>query len=146
MLKMGPMFFSKIFVESQGSGSDATETTQEEIVLAIVEQRNHFSNKFDDFQVLKEELKNQILMATQCFERLEAQMVEKAKVKVKHAKVMAKQAKVKADQAKVRADQAKVRVDQVKVNVKEQKQQTQSQVKLLEATSGVMGETRQHKL
>ena len=41
---------------------------------------NHFSKKFDDFQVLIEELKNQILMVIQCFERLEAQMVEQAKV------------------------------------------------------------------
>ena len=43
------------------------------------------------------------------------------------------------------AEQAKVRADQAKVDVEERKQQTQSQVKLLEATSGVMGETRQHK-
>ena len=75
----------------------------------MVGQRNHFSNKFDDFQALITELKNQSLIA----------------------KVMAKQAKVRADQAKV--------------SVEERKQQTQSQVKLLEATSGVMGETRQHK-
>ena len=52
------MFFSKIFVESQDSGFDAIKAEQEEIALAIVEQRNHFSNKFDYFQVLIEELKN----------------------------------------------------------------------------------------
>ena len=43
------------------------------------------------------------------------------------------------------ADQAKVRADQAKANIEEQKQQTQSQVKLFEETSGVMGELRQHK-
>ena len=89
----------------------------------MVEQRNHFSNKFDDFQALIKEFKNQSLIARQRFERLEAQ-------RVKQAKFMAEQAKVKADQAKV--------------NVEKRKQQTQSQVKLLEATSRVMGETRQH--
>ena len=49
MLKMTPMFFSKIFVESQDSRSDAVETAHEEIVPTMVEQRNHFSNKFNDF-------------------------------------------------------------------------------------------------
>ena len=69
---MTPMFFSKIFVKSQDSGYDVVEVAHEEIVPAMVEQRNHFSNKFDDFQVLIEELKNQSLMAKQRFERLEA--------------------------------------------------------------------------
>ena len=50
-----------------------------------------------------------------------------------------------AEEAKVRVDQAKVRADQAKVSVEELKQQTQSQVKLLEATSGVIGGTRQQK-
>ena len=58
----------------------------------MVEQRNHFSNKFDDFQALIKELKNKSLMAIQRFEQLEAQM----------AKVRAKQDKVKVDQAKAR--------------------------------------------
>ena len=52
------MFFSKIFVESQVSRSDAGEVAQEEIVPTILEQRNHFYNKFDDFHPLMEELKN----------------------------------------------------------------------------------------
>ena len=46
---MPPMFFSKIFVESQDSGSDVVEAGQDDIVLAMVKQRNNFSNKFDDF-------------------------------------------------------------------------------------------------
>ena len=78
----------------------------------MVEQRNHFSNKFDDFQALIDELKNQSLIARQCLEQFEAQMV-------KQAKVMAEQAKVRADQAKVKAEQAKIRVDQAKVSVEE---------------------------
>ena len=65
-------------------------------------------------------------------------MVEQDKVRVDQAKIRNNQAKVKADQAKVKADQEKAKVE-------EQKQQTQSQVKLFEATSGVMGEMRQHK-
>ena len=60
----------------------------EEIVPIKVEQRNHFSNKFNDFQVLIEELKNRSLMAKQRFEQLEAQRVEQAKVWVKHARVV----------------------------------------------------------
>ena len=59
----------------------------------MVEQRINFFNKFDDFQALIEELKNKSLMAIQHFARLEAQMVE--------------QAKVKADQGKARAEQTK---------------------------------------
>ena len=55
----------------------------------MVEQRNHFSNKFDDFWELIEKLKNQSLIA----------------------KVMAKQAKVKVDQARVRAEQSKIRAN-----------------------------------
>ena len=78
----------------------------------MVEQRNHFSNKFDDFQELIDELKNQSLISRQCFEQFEAQMV-------KQAKVIAEQAKVRADQAKVKAEQAKTRVDQAKVSVEE---------------------------
>ena len=82
----------------------------------MVEQRNHFFNKFDDFQVLIEELKNQSLMAKQHFKRLEAQMVEQAQmVRVKHAKVM-------TEQANVRSDQAKFGVDQARTSVEEQKQ------------------------
>ena len=102
-------FWSKIFVESQDLRSDAAEVAHEEIVLAMVEQieRNRFSNKFDDFQVLIEGLKNQSLMAIQHFERFEAQMVEQAKVRVKHAKVMTKQAKVMAEQAKGQGNGAK---------------------------------------
>ena len=52
-------FWSKIFVESQDSGSDIAKAAHDEIVLVMVEQiaRNHFSNKFYDFQVLIEELK-----------------------------------------------------------------------------------------
>ena len=71
-------FWSKIFVESQDSGSDVVEVAYEEIVLAMVEQieRNNLFNKFDDFQVLIEELKKRSLVAIQHFERLEAQMVE----------------------------------------------------------------------
>ena len=71
-------FWSKIFVESQDSGSDVVEVAYEEIVLAMVEkiERNNLFNKFDDFQVLIEELKKQSLVAIQHFERLEAQMVE----------------------------------------------------------------------
>ena len=42
-------------------------------------------------------------------------------------------------------EQAKAMAKQAKATVEEQKQQTNSQVKLLEATSRVMGETRQHK-
>ena len=52
------MFWSKIFVKSQQSRSNAKEATHEGIVLTMVEQINHLSNKFDDFQALKEELKN----------------------------------------------------------------------------------------
>ena len=55
---------------------------------------------------------------------------------------MVEQAKVRTKQGKIKTDQAKVRANQTKVSVGERKQQTQSQVKLLEATSGVMGETR----
>ena len=58
MLNMILMFFSKIFVESQDLGSDATKAAQEENFQAMVEQRNPFSNKFDYFQALIEELKN----------------------------------------------------------------------------------------
>ena len=75
-------------------------------------------------------------MTKQRFERIEAQMVEQVMARVKHAKIM-------AEWAKVMVEQAKVKVDQVKVSVEERKKQTQSQMKLLEATSGVMGETRQ---
>ena len=46
---------------------------------------------------------------------------------------------------KVRVDRVKVRANQAKVNVEERKQKTQSKVKLFKATSGVMGEMRQHK-
>ena len=46
------------------------------------EQRNPFSIKFDDFQALIDELKNKNLMTIQRFERLKAQMVEQAKVRV----------------------------------------------------------------
>ena len=59
----------------------------------MVEQSNHFSNKFDDFQALIEELNNQSLMVIQRFERLETQMVEQAKVKTDHAKTKAYQTK-----------------------------------------------------
>ena len=58
---------------------------------------------------------------------------------------MVERAKVRIEQGKIKTDQAKVRANQTKVSVGERKQQTQSQVKLLEATSGVMGEMRQHK-
>ena len=85
----------------------------------MVEQRNHFSNKFDDFQALIDELKNQILIARQCLEQFEAQMVEHAKVMAEQAKVRADQAKVKAEQAKIKAKQAKIRVNQAKVSVEE---------------------------
>ena len=74
----------------------------------MVEQRNHFSNKFDDFQ----ESKNQSLMAIQHFERLEAKMVEQAKVRVKQTKVMAEHAKVIADQAKANVEQTKTIVEE----------------------------------
>ena len=49
---MPPMFCSKIFVESQDSIYDVAKAEREGIVLAMVEQRNHFPKKFDDFQVL----------------------------------------------------------------------------------------------
>ena len=97
----------------------------------MVEQRNSFSNKFDDFQTLIEESKNQSLMAIQRFERLEAQMVEQDKVWV--------------DQTKAREEQAKAMAKQANAIVKNKKQKTQSQVKLLEKISRVMGEARQHK-
>ena len=63
MLKMEQMFLSKIFVESRNSGSDAAEAEHEEIVPVMMEQINHFFNKFDDFQALIEALKNQSLIA-----------------------------------------------------------------------------------
>ena len=46
---------------------------------------------------------------------------------------------------KVRVDRVKVRANQTKVNVEERKQKTQSKVKIFKATSGIMGEARQHK-
>ena len=55
---MPPMFWSKIFLESRDSGFDAIEAPHKEIVPAMVEQRNHFSNKFEDFQALIENWKN----------------------------------------------------------------------------------------
>ena len=85
----------------------------------MVEQRNNFSNKFDDFQALIDELKNQSLIARQCLEQFEAQMVKQAKVMAEQAKVKADQAKVKVEQAKIKAEQAKIRVDQAKVSVEE---------------------------
>ena len=48
----------------------------------MVEKRNHLSNKFDDFQVLIEDLRNLSLIPN----------------------VMAEQAKVRADQARVKGD------------------------------------------
>ena len=101
---MPPIFFSKISIEARDSRSDVAEAEHEEILPTMVEQRNHFSNKFDDFQLSIEELKDQSLMATQCLEQLEAQMVEQAKVMVMQAKVMVMQAKVMAKQAKVKVD------------------------------------------
>ena len=98
MLKMAPMFFSKIFVESYDLRSENVEAPNEEIVLAMVEQRYHFSNKFDDFQALKEELKNHRLI------------VEVMK-KLAKAWARAEQSKIKSNQAKVKADQAKVKAD-----------------------------------
>ena len=86
----------------------------------MVEQRNHFSNKFDDFQALIKELKNQSLMAIQCFERLEAQMVEQAKVRAGQAKARVEQTKT------IMEKQAKAMAKQVKAIVEERKQQTQS--------------------
>ena len=70
---MPPNFWNKICVESQDLGSDVAEATQGGVVPTMVEQieRNHISNTFDDFQDLIEELKNQSLMTTQHFERLE---------------------------------------------------------------------------
>ena len=59
----------------------------------MVEQINNFFNKFDDFQAMIEELKNKSWMAIQHFERLEAQMVEQAKVKTDHGKARAEQTK-----------------------------------------------------
>ena len=58
MLKMAPMFSSKISIEFQDSRSDVVKAAREEIVSTMVEQRNHFSNKIDDFHVLIDELKN----------------------------------------------------------------------------------------
>ena len=55
---MPPIFLSKICVESRESGSDVVQVAHEEIVPVMVEQRSHFSKKFDDFQALIEELKN----------------------------------------------------------------------------------------
>ena len=60
MSKMPLMFFSKIFVESQNSKSNDAEVAQKEIVPAMLEQINHFSNKFYDLQALIKELKNYI--------------------------------------------------------------------------------------
>ena len=85
----------------------------------MVEQRNNFSNKFDDFQALIDELKNQSLITRQCLEQFEVQMVKQAKVMAEQAKVKAYQAKVKVEQAKIKAEQAKIRVDQAKVSVEE---------------------------
>ena len=61
-MKMPPMFWSKIFVESHDSGFDAIEATYEGTVLGMVEQikRNlvnlepidlpiHFANTIDKF-------------------------------------------------------------------------------------------------
>ena len=72
LLKMSPMFWSKIIEESWDSRSYATETTQKWIVPAMVDKRNNFSNKFDDFQTIIEGLKNRSFMVIQRFERLEA--------------------------------------------------------------------------
>ena len=71
-------FWSKIFVESQDSGSDVAKVAQEKIVPTMVDQikRNKFSNAFDYFQALIEELKNQGLTISQ---RLEEPMVGKVK-------------------------------------------------------------------
>ena len=65
---MPPMFWSKIFVESQDSRYDVVEAAKEGIVPAMVEQKNKFFSKFDDFQALIEELKNKSLMAIKHFE------------------------------------------------------------------------------
>ena len=57
----------KIFIESQESRSDAAKAAHEGIVPAIVDliERNHFSNSFDYFQALIEEMNNWSLMITQ---------------------------------------------------------------------------------
>ena len=95
---MPPKLRSKIIFESQDSGFDAIEAAHEGLVPAIVEQLEknlasflqeehasdspnrqeavignvdvpiHFPNAIDEFQVLIEELKNHILMTTQCLE------------------------------------------------------------------------------
>ena len=85
MLKRPLIFCSKIFVKSQDSGFDAVEAAQEGIVPAMVDQieRKHFSNTFDDFQALIEELKNQSLISSQL---LEAQMTKQAKAMVEKLK------------------------------------------------------------
>ena len=62
------IFFSKLFVESQDLGTDLAEATQEEIVLAMVEQRNHFSNKFDGFLGIDKGIEEPKLIARQRFE------------------------------------------------------------------------------
>ena len=86
------MFWSKIFVESQDLRSDDAEATQEVIVPVMVEQieRNQYSNAFDYFHALIEELKSEYWISTQ---RFEACMVEQAKA------VMKEQAKTITEQA-----------------------------------------------
>ena len=87
------MFWSKIFVEFQDSRSDDAEATQEVIVLVMVEQieRNQYSNAFDYFHALIEELKSECRISTQPFE---ACMVEQAEDVIKE------QAKTTTEQAK----------------------------------------------
>ena len=92
------MSWSKIFVESQDSRSDDAKATPEVIVPIMVEQieRNQYSNAFDYFHALIEELKNECLISTQ---RFEACMVEQAKV------VMKEQARTTTEQTKAIAEE-----------------------------------------
>ena len=100
MLKMPQMFLSTIFVESQDSGSHVAKAAQEEIVPTMVEQRNNFSNKFEDFQALIDDLMNHRLMARQRFEQLEEQRVKQAKVRVNQVKVGVGHTKAKVEEQK----------------------------------------------
>ena len=98
LLKMPPKFWSKISIKSQDSRFDVVEATQERVVPAMVEQRNYFSNKFYDFRALIEEMINQSLMTTRCFEE---RMATQTKAIYGQVRAMAKETKALAKQAKV---------------------------------------------
>ena len=108
-------FWSKISVESQDSRFDGVEVAQEGIVPLMVEQTER--NSANKFDDFQALIKEMKSQSLMISQRLEAQM----------------------------AEQAKATTDQTKVIVEGLKQQSQSQVKLFEAISGVMGRMRQHR-